>query len=1001
MYDLNAAAAAFDLELASNPQLGPWHPAWVDFELAHSADQAIGGDLAVTYAKNGYVDSRIDLLADPGFGQGLQELSSPLVNVAPTVTASDQSLDLDGSMPAYLSFSVGDVNQDYISQYEFWDSTDRPGSGYFSLGGEQEPANQSIAVSADQLYNLAIQAGSLSGTDQLWVRAYDGQLWSDWTSFTLTSGSPQAPTVEVTDQVLQVGQTVAAATLFSVSDSNGDVMTRYEFWDGTDRAGSAQFLVDGVGQSANQSILVDQGQLSGVEVQGGTRTGTDQLWVRAYDGQLWSSWAAFTLTTGSPVAPTVTASDQTVELNSTTAAADLFTASDANGDSISQYQFWDATDRASSAYFAVDGVQQSANQNITVDSDQLDDVDLVAGAATGTDGLWIRASDGQLWSDWISFTLTSGVPHAPVVTVSDTTLSIDQSVGAASLFSVSDEDGDGMARYEFWDSTDRADGAVFVVNGTAQATNQSILVDAAQLSGVQVHAGALSGTDQLWVRANDGQLWSEWKSFNLTTGNPQPPSVTVSDQTLSVNAAVAASSLFSVTDPNGDAIAQYQFWDSTDRTGSAYFAVDGVTQGANQNITVDASVLADTQLIAGSASGTDQLWVRASDGQLWSDWESFNLTSGNPQAPVVTGADQTIPLNAAVDVADLFGVADANGDAIAQYQLWDSNTDAGSAYFTLDGVQQPANQSIDVSPNQLVSAQVLGGSGAATDQLWMRASDGQLWSDWKSLNLTTSDGQLVEGSSAAETLNGGAASDILQGLGGGDELADAAGNNLLDGGAAADSLTSGSGNDLLIGGVGDDVLNPGDGSNTIAFNAGDGQDTLNTEAGASDALSLGGGIRYQDLAFSKAGNDLVLDAGNGDQFDLKDWYAAGATHSVSELQVIADVMPGYDPSSSDPLLNKKVQQFDFATLVARFDQARAADATLTQWNLMNALLDAHLSSSDSEALGGDLAYQYGHAGTVSGVGFGPAEQVLKSSQFGSQQPLQPESSLKEGLVKLA
>src|SRR4029077_15455986 len=65
VYDMNAAAAAFDLELASNPELGPWHPAWVDFELTHSADQAIGGDLAVTYAKNGYVDSRIDLLADP------------------------------------------------------------------------------------------------------------------------------------------------------------------------------------------------------------------------------------------------------------------------------------------------------------------------------------------------------------------------------------------------------------------------------------------------------------------------------------------------------------------------------------------------------------------------------------------------------------------------------------------------------------------------------------------------------------------------------------------------------------------------------------------------------------------------------------------------------------------------------------------------------------------------------------------------------------------------
>jgi hypothetical protein len=68
---------------------------------------------------------------------------------------------------------------------------------------------------------------------------------------------------------------------------------------------------------------------------------------------------------------------------------------------------------------------------------------------------------------------------------------------------------------------------------------------------------------------------------------------------------------------------------------------------------------------------------------------------------------------------------------------------------------------------------------------------------------------------------------------------------------------------------------------------------------------------------------------------------------------------------------------------------------------MNGLLDAHLASSDSEALGGDLAYQYGHAGTLAGVGLSGAQQMIGAPQFGNQaQALQPESTIREGLIKL-
>jgi hypothetical protein len=101
------------------------------------------------------------------------------------------------------------------------------------------------------------------------------------------------------------------------------------------------------------------------------------------------------------------------------------------------------------------------------------------------------------------------------------------------------------------------------------------------------------------------------------------------------------------------------------------------------------------------------------------------------------------------------------------------------------------------------------------------------------------------------------------------------------------------------------------------------------------------------------------------------------------------------------LVNQKIQQFDFAALVAKFDQARAQNATLKSWNLMNGLLDAHLAGSDTEAMGGDLAYQYGHAGTLAGIGLTPAQTELRAAQFGNQtQALQPDSVIKQGAIRL-
>lgn len=257
---------------------------------------------------------------------------------------------------------------------------------------------------------------------------------------------------------------------------------------------------------------------------------------------------------------------------------------------------------------------------------------------------------------------------------------------------------------------------------------------------------------------------------------------------------------------------------------------------------------------------------------------------------------------------------------------------------------------------------------------------------------------LIVGSGVANTIDGGAGNDVIQGLGGADIVSNASGNDLLDGGVGADRLTGSTGNELLIGGIGNDVLSTGGGFNAIAVNAGDGKDIALLTPGANDTLSLGGGIRYADLALSRAANDLVLRTSTTDQIAFKDWYVSPAMRTVRTLQIIVDGSAEFVPQSTDVLRDNRVETFDFAKLASAFERS----GVTRNWSDMNALLDAHLGGSDGAALGGDLAYRYGMSGSLTGMGMEAAHEVLASEGFAqAAQALRPAEQIVLGAVRLA
>ena len=257
--------------------------------------------------------------------------------------------------------------------------------------------------------------------------------------------------------------------------------------------------------------------------------------------------------------------------------------------------------------------------------------------------------------------------------------------------------------------------------------------------------------------------------------------------------------------------------------------------------------------------------------------------------------------------------------------------------------------------------------------------------NWGDDRLTGGDlSDFVFGHFGNDSLDGAGGSDLLQGGAGNDRLNDVNGEGLFDGGAGNDTLTGGAADDLFAGGTGNDSIVTGNGADVILFNRGDGLDTVTTGTRPTATLSLGGALTYDSLSLRKNANDLLLDIGAADRVTFKDWYAGAGNPGVLNLQIVAEAMAAFNASSSDPMLNRKVQRFDFAGLVGAFDQARAATPFLSQWDVNQALMQFHLGGSDSEAIGGDLAYQYSRNGNFTGFGVEAAQTVLGSPSFGIQ-----------------
>jgi hypothetical protein len=273
-----------------------------------------------------------------------------------------------------------------------------------------------------------------------------------------------APTAAAQDQLAARGQVFNASDLFSASDGDGDALL-YFFYDNSANPGSGYFTVNGVVQAANTTFAVTAAQLAQTTFTAGTYGSSDDLFVNVYDGAAFSGPQEFHINVPANQAPTVTAPDFSASKGEVVNASDLFTASDANGDSL-LYFFYDNSANPASGHFTVNGVVQAAGTTFAVTAAQLAQTTFTAGLSA-SDDLFVNVYDGSAFSGPKEFHVNV-VNNAPTVTAPNQTANSGQVLNASSLFSANDADGDSLL-YFFYDNSAAASSGHFEVNGVMQA----------------------------------------------------------------------------------------------------------------------------------------------------------------------------------------------------------------------------------------------------------------------------------------------------------------------------------------------------------------------------------------------------------------------------------------------------------------------------------------------------------------------------------------------------
>lgn len=486
----------------NNGDLSDWYP---------SGPAAGGNDAFNDFTDPGVVN--VISQNDITWLEALGYTAAPQGPVTKASVAQEQTVGPAISVALANLFSA--TSSGTITAYHIWEGSASGATvGTVTDGnGNVVPTFQNDIVPS--LAGLTYHSSISPGTDALWVQAYDGT-WGNWTYVDMnnTGNPPPVTSLSVAqEQTVGPGNTVALTSLFSASASVP--ITQFHIWMGSAGGATVGTLTNGGGSALPTFQNDTVTDLSGLNYHSSLTTGTDALWVQAYDGA-WGNWVHVDFNnTGipAPVAVLSVAQEQPIGPGNTVALTSLLSVSAPA--TITQYHVWIGSASGTTVGAVTDG------SGAALPTFQNDSVSTLSGLTynsslnPGTDALWVQAFDGQ-WGNWVHVDFNNAGLAPPVTASSgaqEQTIGPGQTVALTNLFSISDG-GAPTSLYHVWlgSSAGAAVGTVTDSGGSALPTFQNDTVSS--LTGLAYHGSGTPGTDALWVQAYDGR-WGNWVRVDM------------------------------------------------------------------------------------------------------------------------------------------------------------------------------------------------------------------------------------------------------------------------------------------------------------------------------------------------------------------------------------------------------------------------------------------------------------------------------------------------------
>ncbi len=541
------------------------------------------------------------------------------------------------------------------------------------------------------------------------------------------------PIVEINSQNVLLNTAVAAADLFTASDSD-DAIVSYFFQDFGLSPSSGYFAFDGVAIAHGTFYEVSAADLSRLTYVAGSNPLAENIRIMAKDA---AGFVSSPDTIGpvynvraNTTAPFARAISFDVLGNETYAGSDIVWGFDPDGYPIQSYTLRDRS--VDGGYFEVDGVARTQGEFFTIAASDLAKLRYVATGPSSSELFDVTAFDGAQSSiNHVGTANRAANASPPVVQYAEVTIPGDELFSLADSNPVVDADGNTIKTYFFFNTSENPDDGELVFMGEVQPRLTYVEVGADEMDMIFFDAKNQSMTQRIEVMVSDGLYNSEVNSLDITSEFVPPPPPIIKpvykanrlSEVVEQRVAVSVSDLFDKLDGGMDYV-RYQVFDPNGDFARGYFANQGIplAAGVVQELT---SAEFENQLTFVSGAfenrSLDTIYVRADNSQKWGAWEQLDIRTEPEFEDVLIGGNnwtdflptnalgQTVVTYSFMQEFPLYGGAEIGDEEdMEQFETFD-DTQRANARMAFRHLETFANvQMLEVSDT---STNALGGQG--------------------------------------------------------------------------------------------------------------------------------------------------------------------------------------------------------------------------------------------------------------------------------------------------